>query len=141
MKRNVLLDTGPLVALLDRRDHYHPWAKARFAEVEPPLLTCEAVLTEAVHLLRHLPTGARAVLDLLRLGVLSTPFSVAQESHRLGQLLESYADVPMAFADGCLVRLAELHPGSEILTIDSDFKIYRIHGRQVIPTILPPEIG
>ncbi len=137
MKCRVILDTGPLVALLNRRDHHHRWAKDQFADIEPPLHTCEAILVEACHLLRHEPTGARTVLDFLRRGVVDLPFALAKESLPVQQLQTRYADVPMSLADACLVRMAELQSDSAVLTLDSDFTIYRMHGRRVIPTIGP----
>ena len=63
MTRIVTLDTGPLVALLNRRDRYHRWATEQWADVELPVLTCEPVLTEACFLLRELPGGPAAVLE------------------------------------------------------------------------------
>ena len=137
MKRKVLLDTGPLVALLDRRDHFHRWARTHFADIDPPLLTCEAVLAEACHLLRHLNGGATAVLDLLGRGAVKVAFSLEEEAAPVQELLARYANVPIALADACLVRMAELHAGSPVFTVDSDFSIYRIHGRRVVPMIRP----
>lgn len=137
MRRQVILDTGPLVALLNRRDRYHAWARDRFAEIEPPLATCEAVAVEACHLLRGHPGGERIVLDVLLRGVVEIDFALSEEIGSVQELRIRYADVPMDLADACLVRMAELSSGSAVLTLDSDFTIYRIHGRRVIPTISP----
>ncbi len=140
MRQKVLLDTGPLVALLNRRDRRHDWARARFADLEPPLLTCEAVLVEACHLLREHPGGARAVLDFLHRGAIEARFSLQAEVARVEALLARFADLPMSLADACLVRMAEIYPGSAVLTLDSDFRVYRMHGRRVIPTLLPSAV-
>ncbi|MFP3940464.1 MAG: type II toxin-antitoxin system VapC family toxin [Acidobacteriota bacterium] len=139
MIRRVVLDIGPLVALLNRRDRYHAWAKRRFAAIEPPLLSCEPVLVEAAHLLRHQARGPAAVLALLERGTVTVALSLEEEAPRVRELMVRYADQPMALADACLVRMAELHAGSRILTLDSDFTVYRMHGRRVIPTIRPDE--
>ena len=133
----MILDTGPLVALLNRRDRYHAWARDRFADIEPPLATCEAVVVEACHLLRQQPAGERIVLDVLRRGVVEIDFALRDEVLPVQELRTRYASVPMDLADACLVRMAELRSGSVVLTVDSDFAIYRIHGRRVIPTISP----
>jgi predicted nucleic acid-binding protein len=140
LKRRVLLDTGPLVALLDRRDRFHRWARLHFADIEPPLLTCEAVLAEACHLLRNQEGGATAVLDLLGRGALRVAFALEEQAAPVQALLTRYADVPISLADACLVRMAELDAGSPLLTVDSDFSIYRIHGRRIVPTIRPAEL-
>lgn len=137
MKRKIILDTGPLVALLNRRDTYHDWAKAQFAEIEPPLLSCEAVISEACFLLRALPGGPRTVLDFLNRGVVEIPFHLNQEADPVTRLLGRYASVPMALADACLVRMAEQHARSTVLTLDDDFHVYRRRGRQIVPTIMP----
>lgn len=137
MKRQVILDTGPLVAVLNQRDRYHAWACDRFAEIEPPLATCEAVIVEACHLVREQPRGERLVLDVLRRRAVEIGFALGDEIVPVQQLRTRYADVPMDLADACLVRMAELSSGSAILTLDSDFAVYRMHGRRVIPTISP----
>ena len=137
MKQRVLLDTGPLVALRDRRDRYHEWAKDHFAQIRPPLLTCEAVLTEACFLLRGLPGGGEAVLEQVRRGWLAIPFQVEREIIAVSQLMARYSSIPMSLADACLVRMAEQLADSIVLSLDQDFKLYRMHGRQVIPAIMP----
>ena len=137
MSRRVLLDTGPLVALLNRRDRHHEWAREQFAAIEPPLLTCEAVVTEACHLVRRLSRGERVVLDVLESGIIQIAFSLEEELAPIRQLRSRYANVPMDLADACLVRMAEMHSGSPILTLDRDFAVYRMHGRRVIPLCSP----
>lgn len=125
------------MALLDRRDKYHDWIKQRLESIDPPLDTCEAVLSEAAFLLSHLPGGSQALLDLVTKGLVAVSFSLQAEARPIQQLLMRYANVPMALADACLVRLTEIHPESILLTIDSDFQIYRRNGRSVIPMLFP----
>jgi len=138
VKRDTLLDAGPLVAFLDRRDDYHEWAREQFATLPPPLLTNEAVLAEACHLLRRVPGGAAAVVALHRSGALRASFSLADQAEPIERLLRKYESVPMSLADACLVRMSELRPQCHVLTIDADFRLYRRHGRRVIPTTMPP---
>ena len=141
MRSRVILDAGPLVALLNRRDHHHLWAKNCFAETAPPLLTCEAVISEACFLVRSLPHGPQTVIELLQRGVLAIPFRLNEEANRLATLLARYASVPMSLADACLVRMSEQQGEGIVLTLDSDFLIYRKHGRQVIPVLMPESTG
>lgn len=136
--RLTLLDTGPLVALLNAREIHHSWVKAQFATLRPPLVTCEPVLAEACHLLRHLPTGREAVIELVNRGVLSVEISLENESDGVLTLLRRYRDLPISLADACLVRLAELHVGCRVMTFDSDFDVYRRDGRHPIETWRPP---
>lgn len=137
MTRRILLDTGPLVAFLNRTDRYHEWTVGQFAELSPPLLTCEAVLSEACFLLRHLDGGPAAVLELLHRKLLAIPFRLEQEATSVVRLLARYVDVPISLADACLIRMAEQHQESAVLTVDQDFRLYRKHGRQVIPVLMP----
>jgi predicted nucleic acid-binding protein len=132
----VLVDTGPLVALLDRRDHYHDWAKQQVAQIRPPLFTCEAVLTEAFHLLRTLPQARLAILEMLR-QLLVVRFRLDEHHERVAGLVRRYGNVPMSLADACLVRMSEAISGSTVLTLDTDFRIYRQHGRQKIALMIP----
>lgn len=134
---SLILDTGPLVALLNRRDRHHGWAAEQWSLAAPPFLTCEAVIAEACYLVQPFQGAQAAVLDLMQRGILDLSFQLADESKAVSRLLNKYRDVPMSLADACLVRMAELHAHGVILTLDSDFSIYRKNGRQVIPTITP----
>ncbi len=139
MITNVLADTGPLIALLDRRDQHHAWAEAQFDRIAPPLLTCEAVLAEACHLAPRTGRGPHELLQLLERGVLRVAFDLGENVGHVSSLMRRYGNVPMPLADGCLVRLSELVSGCVLLTLDSDFHIYRRHRRQRIPLMMPPE--
>lgn len=137
MHEAILLDTGPLVAFLNRTDRFHEWAIAQWERIRPPLLTCEAVLAEACFLLRNLPGGSQAVIELLDRRVIQIAFELQEEAGSVAKLMGRYADVPMSLADACLVRIAEQHGKSHLLTLDRDFQVYRKHRRHIIPTIMP----
>jgi predicted nucleic acid-binding protein len=139
VRSRILLDTGPLVAFLNRRDHHHAWVKAQFGTMDYPVETCEAVLSEACFLLKEVPGGPQAALDLVNRGLVQVTFSLQNEVKAIQHLILRYADVPMSLADACLVRLAEIHEPSLVFTLDSDFKIYRKHGRTVLPLLLPED--
>ena len=131
-----LLDSGPLVAFFDRRDAWHPWAHEQMGVLEPPLLTCEPVLTEACFLLQRGEGNPTVVLRALQQGTLEVNFDVETEAAALEILMARYADVPMSLADACLVRLSELHQDSRVFTLDRDFRRYRRHARQIIPLVV-----
>ena len=133
----VLVDTGPLVALLNRNDRYHAWVRDVLNTVEPPILTCEAVVSECCFLLARIGGGQDAVLELLSKGVLRVDFRMSSEVDVVRTLMSKFSSVPMSLADACLVRMSELDPHCRVLTLDSDFRIYRRNRRQTIPIIMP----
>jgi predicted nucleic acid-binding protein len=135
MAKNVLVDAGFLVALLSRRDSHHQWAVIQAPRHAPPWRTCEAVLSEAFHLLGA--RGAPALSALLRRRTLLAAFDLDNDVESVLKLLQKYSDVPMSLADACLVRMTETLPDPVILTTDADFRIYRRHSRQVVPYTMP----
>jgi predicted nucleic acid-binding protein len=135
MAKNVLVDAGFLVALLSRRDSHHQWAVAQASNHSPPWRTCEAVLSEAFHLLGE--HGVPILGSLLRRRALLPAFDFANDVDSVLKLLQKYAKLPMSLADACLVRMSETIPDPIVLTTDSDFRIYRRHSRQIIPCLLP----
>jgi len=135
MARNVLVDAGFLVALLNKRDTHRPWAVTQAQELPPPWRTCEAVLSEAYHLLGE--RGTPSLGAMLRRRVLIMTFALAEHVEAVTKLLEKYRNVPMSLADACLVRITETIADPLILTTDSDFQIYRRHSRQVVPCLMP----
>ena len=136
-ERCIILDTGPLVAFLNRQDKHHRWTLMQWEKLPPPLITCEAVLSEACFLLSGFPGGQDAVITLVQRNVLQIAFALADHVDRIGRLVRKYADTPMSLADACLVRMAELFPDSAIMTLDSDFQFYRKNKSRVIPVISP----
>ncbi len=133
----LVIDTGPLVALLNRRDRHHAWIRGLLDTVEPPLSTCEAVLSESCFLLRRLPGAEAALMTLVARDILRVEFSLGAEAGAINILMQKFANVPMSLADACLVRMTELEPASTIVTLDQDFRVYRRLKRQVVPTIMP----
>lgn len=138
--QKVIVDAGPLVSFINKNDRYHEWAIAQFATMRPPLLTCEAVLSESCFLLRNFKNGAINVLELFERGLLAIPSRLEDEFSAIKILLDKYQNIPMSLADGCLVRMAEQISDSVVFTLDSDFKIYRKNRRRVIPTIMPDDL-
>lgn len=136
MKSKVIVDTGPLVALLNRTDAAHGWVMQQLSDIAPPMLTCEAVLAEATYLTRHMPGARAALIEMIGDDFLAIGMAVADHHSALLGMIKRYADVPMSLADGCLVRLAELYPQSPVFTLDRDFNIYRKNGRQVIAVMM-----
>jgi predicted nucleic acid-binding protein len=137
MARTVLIHSGCIVAALHQRDQHHAWARAHFESFVNPCLTCEAVLSESFFLLQCARQATDALCALLERKIVSVEYSLRAELAATLRLLRRYANVPMSFADACLVRMAEVFDDVAVFTTDSDFEIYRKHGRQVIPLITP----
>lgn len=133
----VIVDAGPLVALFDPSERQHAWAKARFQNLHGSFVTCEAVLVEASYLLARARHGREALLSAWSRGSMSVNFDAETHKTELVRLLHQYRDVPMSLADACLVRMTELMPQAKLMTLDSDFRVYRRFGRRVIPLIAP----
>lgn len=134
MAASVLVDAGFLVALLSRRDSHHEWAVATAEKFPPPWTTCESALSEAFRLL-----GARGapLRGLLRRRAVVSAFDLDANLDAVLKVLQKYSDMPASLADASLVRMTETLAGPTLLSTDTDFRIYRRHGRQTIPCVLP----
>jgi uncharacterized protein len=122
----ILLDTGPLVALLSRNDVNHDRARRIFGECAPPFRCCEAVVAEACFLMRKVhAAGPADIVALGARGVYSIAISADDHWSNLGALLKKYSDRPTSLADVCLIRCAEIHQEARVFTFDSDFSVYR----------------
>lgn len=134
----ILADTGPLVALVDESDEWHQWALQTLPKLPLPLVTCEAVLVEAWFLLKNHQPCKSDLAALHHRRALRVDFDFEENAAAIYQLLEKYADVPMDFADACLVKMAEHRSDVRVWTIDPDFRIYRRNRNRPIPLIFPP---
>ena len=121
----VLLDTGVIVALFDRSEHHHAQCAAVVEQLERPLVTCEAVVTESCYLLRGLSGAAETVLENVERGVFLVPFQLSQAASAVRSLLRKYRNIPADLADACLIHLADQLNTGDILTLDGDFRSYR----------------
>ncbi len=136
--KTVVLDTGPLVAWFCPKDSHHEWAVEVFDRLPAGALVCEAVLTEACHLVAKDGVPPAAILNLVERQDLRM-VSLAGETSAICSLMETYADVPMDFADACVTRLAEMFEDSTVCTVDTDFLVYRKNRKSVIPLVAPFE--
>ena len=132
-----IVDTGPLVAFLDRAERHHGWVAERIEELDAPLLVCEPVLAEAMYLLARFSKAQDALFGLLENGALSIAFRADEHVSALRKLHRKYRDQPMSLADACIVRMAEIHERHSVLTLDSDFSVYRKHGNVPLALIEP----
>jgi len=133
MAANVLVDASFLIALLSRREADHKWADRQALRLPPPWKTCDAVLSEAFHLLG----GIDGLSALLRRGAVVSSFRSDEATSPVLDLMDKYSNVPMSFAEACLVRMTEILSHPVLLTTDGDFRIYRRHSRQVVPCVMP----
>jgi predicted nucleic acid-binding protein len=139
--RAILLDTGVIVALLDRTESNHAACVKAIEESAAPLVTCEAVIAESCYLLRRQAGAAEAILENVRTGVFSIPWQLSQAAASLQRLFRKYRDREMDLADACLVHLAgELQTG-EILTLDRDFEVYRWGANRPFRLLLKNKVG
>lgn len=137
MTNLIIIDTGPLVAYLNHNDKYHEWAKKRFKEIITPLLTCQAVISEACFLTRNIHNGRETILEMIERNLIQTEFNLNLEAKALKVLIQKYQNVPMSLADACLVRMAELYANAKILTLDKDFTIYRKNKTIILECMTP----
>lgn len=121
----VLLDTGVIVALLDRSERHHAQCVATVEALDGALVSCEAVIAESCYLLRKLPGAAETVLENVERDVFHIPLQLSQSAAAVRSIMRKYRDLPADFADACLIHLADQLNTGDILTLDRDFLSYR----------------
>jgi len=122
----VLIDAGPLVALIDRSDDWHLRCRRTFEGLDAPLLTVWPALAEASHLLKQVERAQANLLRLFERGTIGLPVLDIDDLPRINELMQKYHDLPMDLADAALVRVAEREQINRVFTIDrKDFEIYR----------------
>jgi len=121
----VLLDTGAIVAALDRSESFHQRCVEAIASITSPLVTCEAVIAESCYLLRNVKGAAEAVVANVAAGIFQISFSLARSASQVQDVLNKYRDTGIDFADACLIQLATDLRVADILTLDRDFEHHR----------------
>ena len=133
----VLLDTGVIVALLDRSEKHHHVCAATVEALAAPLVTCEAVIAESCYLLRRLPGAGEAVLANVAAGVFQIPFQLSRSAPQVHKIFRKYQDREIDLADACLIHLAGEFRTGEVLTLDRDFQIYRWGRNKAFSPLIP----
>ncbi len=133
----ILIDAGPLVALVDADDQHHAKCVAALKPLREPLATVWPPLVEAMYLLSDQPVAQEALWEMLERGaVLLLPFD-SSDIPRTRELMRKYANRPMDLADAALIRVAEREGLRKIFTVDRrDFSVYRLNNR-IRPTLIP----
>lgn len=134
--KKILIDSGPLIALFDASDKYHQEAVNFIKSNSYPLVTTLASVTETLHLLDFNRNAQIGFIEWIHKGAVEIQNIENSDFGRLKELTDKYRDLPMDFADSCLVYLAEKLNLNTIATIDRDFTIYRIKGRRKFKIIL-----
>ncbi len=131
-----ICDTGPLLAYLNKNDPFHEWAVRQMQRIAPPLVTCDAVLTEAAYFLREDKLSVDPLFALMEREALVIDFDSTKYWERLRKLMDRFRQ--MDFADACIVAMTERWDRCQVLTLDKrDFSVYRRHDRQVICFVAP----
>lgn len=135
--RAVLVDAGPLVALLDRSDHHHRAVAAALEQIEDRLVSVWPVLVEAMYLLSFDWRAQKALWEMLEIGAVELLPLEEADIPEMKSLMEKYRDLPMDVADAALVRVADREGIRRVLTLDQrDFNVYRL-SRKGRFTLLP----
>jgi predicted nucleic acid-binding protein len=130
-----ILDAGPLIAVLNRDDRHHRWARETLARLGPPFHSCAEAIAEAAAL-----TGEpAAIVEMIRSGEIILSFALSDQAASVLALLQKYADRRIDLADACIVRMTEIVRDCRVITVDrADFSVYRRNGRDLIPILAPP---
>jgi predicted nucleic acid-binding protein len=133
----ILIDAGPLIALVDASDQHHAKCVAALKSLREPLATIWPPLVEAMYLLSGLPAAQNAIWEMLERGAIALLPLDAKDFPRIRELMRKYANRRMDLADAALLRVAERDGIRKIFTIDRrDFSVYRLRNR-IRPTLIP----
>jgi len=135
----VLVDSSFLIALYDQSDFDHPRCLRAYESLDRPLVTCEAVITESVYMLRYVGGAAEALLASIECGAMEIGFRLSEAAGSIHSIMKKYSDTPADFADACLVQMADALETGDILTLDSDFVHYRWRRNRHFHMLIPLE--
>ena len=134
--KKTLIDSGPLIALFDRDDSCHAASIEFLQNNHSELITTIASITETLHLLDFSRNAQVDFLNWVNAGALTIEPITADDFQRIRELIVKYADLPMDFADACLVFLGDKLSIDQIATVDRDFDVYRLKGKKPFTTFV-----
>ncbi len=134
--KKILIDSGPLIALFDRSDKYHQASTAFIKKNRSELITTLASITEVMHLLDFSRDAQADFLSWVDAGAVSVETITTDDFQRIRELMAKYSDLPMDFADACLVFVGEKININKVATIDRDFDVYRLKGKRSFTTYI-----
>jgi len=134
--KKTLIDSGPLIALFDRNDSYHIASVEFIKNNSSELVTTIASVTEALHLLDFNRNAQIDFLNWLNAGAVTIEPIIADDLLNIKELIIKYSDLPMDFADACLVFLGNKLNINRVATIDRDFDVYRLKGKKTFTTLI-----
>lgn len=134
--KKILIDSGPLIALFDRSDKYHQASTEFIKKNRSELITTLASITEVLHLLDFSRNAQVDFLSWVDAGAVTVEPITTEDFQRIRDLIVKYSDLPMDFADACLVFLGEKMNISKIATIDRDFDVYKLKGKRSFTTYI-----
>ena len=139
MTRGILVDAGPLVAILHRDDQDHQLCAETLRELRGPMFTTWIPVTEAMYLLEFSVTAQGALLEMIERRALQVLGLDTDDMPKIRTLMKKYKDLPMDFADATLVHVANRENIREVFTLDRrDFSVYRLKRNQsftIVPTL------
>lgn len=134
--KNILIDAGPIIALFDKDDSYHETVLVFMEKFKGHLYTTWPVITEVTHMLSFNPKVQVLFLEWLMRDALNIINLEKPQIARIMHLINKYSDLPMDLADSSLVVIAEMKGITEIITIDSDYFVYRLKGNKMLKNVL-----
>ncbi|TVR18015.1 MAG: PIN domain-containing protein [Balneolaceae bacterium] len=133
----IFIDTGPVVAFLNKNDQHHSFVEQQMRNYPPPFYICEAVVTESFFLMSRVPNGEEKLIELLETPHIQLESSYSNQPRQIHEFVKKYSNIPMSFADACLVQMAEKSKDSLIFTIDRGFQMYRSSNGNPLSLISP----
>jgi len=134
--KNVIIDTGPIVALFDKDDKYHKTAVKFFKDFQDRLITTWPVVTEVSYMLNFNVKAQCSFFEWIRLHAVSIYDIRNDHVKDIINLLSRYSNVPMDLADASILLVAEEKGISDILSFDSDYYIYKLNKKKTFNNLL-----
>jgi len=137
MDQKIIVDTGPLVAFFSRRDEHHHWVLQQLSTLRGTLITTESVISECLYLLSYSNLAIAAINDMVASRTLMVSDVPTQNFSEVLKLVDKYQDLPTSLADATLMVVYNSMKQAKILTLDSDFQIYRARDGK-LPVLIAP---